>query len=76
MKHKILNIDSDTEHSQKTSMKVSSLKTSINDKLSKVKEFDEKDFKWTWTRGQWKGTVWNFDKRGRNCRRFSWKTCS
>ena len=31
-------IDSDSEHSQKTLMKVSSLKTRINDKLSKVKE--------------------------------------
>ena len=34
--------DSDTEHSQKTLIKVSNLKTRINDKLSKVKEFDEK----------------------------------
>ena len=35
-------IDSDSEHSQKTLMKVSSLKTRINDKLSKVKELDQK----------------------------------
>ena len=33
-------IDSDSEHSQKTLMKVSSLKTRINDKLTKVKELD------------------------------------
>ena len=35
-------IDSDTEHSQKTIMKVSSLKARINEKLRKVKEFDKK----------------------------------
>ena len=35
-------IDSDTEHSQKTLMKVSILKTRINYKLSKVKEFSAK----------------------------------
>ena len=37
-------IDSDTEHSQKTIMKVLGLKTRINDKLNKVKETDEKIF--------------------------------
>ena len=34
-------MDSDSGHSQKTSMKVSSLKTRINEKLSKVKETDK-----------------------------------
>ena len=62
-------IYSDNEHSQKTIMKVSILKTPINDKLNKVKEFDENI--WTWARGQRGRTKWNFDKRGRNCRRFS-----
>ena len=37
-------IDSDTEHSQKTIMKVLGLKTRINDKLNKVKETDKKNF--------------------------------
>ena len=35
-------MDSDSGHSQKTLMKVSSLKTRINEKLSKVKETDKK----------------------------------
>ena len=35
------NIDSDTKHCQKAIMKVSNLKTHINDKLHKVKEFDK-----------------------------------
>ena len=34
-------MDSDSGHSQKTLMKVSSLKTRINEKLSKVKETDK-----------------------------------
>ena len=37
-------IDSDTEHSQKTIMKVLGLKTRINGKLNKVKETAEKIF--------------------------------
>ena len=62
-------IYSDNEHSQKTIMKVSILKTPINDKLNKVEEFE--DNIGTWARGQRGRTKWNFDKRARNCRRFS-----
>ena len=61
--------------------------TRINDKLNKVKETDKKNFnglELKSLRGQWERerAVWNFDKRGQNCRHFnksrlfSWKTCN